>query len=338
MCNSRLLRSFPLTPLLLLVASGCSPAPDHDVNGKSLILAHFMSPLSSVRTDVVVPFAERLAELSEGRLTVTEYMGGALGSSPRGYYSMLLDGVADVVATLPGYTSAVFPMTVVSLYPGVCDSALDCTEALQRARPVLESEYRAKVLAIWSATPPVLITRDRPVRKLEDLQGLKLRVSSRLEIPFVEALGANPVMQPISEVQQNLYNGVIDGVVITAGGILPYQLQEAAAYVTTWLPLSAFPFVLLMNQDTYASLSATERRWVDRAADASLSLSGARGYEATGARGLRVARESGVELIDLSDEEKARFENAVAGTLEAQLSRTLGDLTVAEVIERYRGR
>lgn len=251
---------------------------------------------------------------------------------------MLLDGVADVVATLPGYTSAVFPMTVVSLYPGVCDSALDCTEALLRARPVLEGEYRAKVLAIWSATPPVLLTRDRPVRKLEDMQGLKLRVSSRLEIPFIEALGASPVMQPISEVQQNLHNGVIDGVVITAGGILPYQLQEAAAYVTTWLPLSAFPFVLVMNQDTYASLSAIERSWVDRSSDASLSLSGAHGYEATAARGLRVARESGVELIDLPDREKARFEDAVAGTLEAQLSRRLGDLTVAEVIERYRRR
>lgn len=337
MLNSRPRRGLPLASLLFLVVSGCSPPSEHEPDGRSLVLAHFMSPLSSVRADVVVPFAERLAELSEGRLTVTEYMGGALGSSPRGYYSMLLDGVADVVATLPGYTSAVFPMTVLSVYPGVCDSAIDCTEALLRARPVLESEYRAKVLAIWSATPPVLITRDRPVRRLEDLQGLKLRVSSRLEMPFVEALGASPVMQPISEVQQNLHNGVIDGVVITAGGILPYQLQEAAAYVTTWLPLSAAPFVLLMNQGTYASLSATERSWVDQAADTSLSLSGARGYEVTGARGLSVAREAGVEFIDLPDREKARFEDAVAGTYQAQLSRKLGDLTVAEVIERFRG-
>ena len=170
------------------------------------------------------------------------------------------------------------------------------------------------------------------------MQGLKLRVSSRLEMPFIEALGASPVMQPISEVQQNLHNGVIDGVVITAGGILPYQLQEAAAYVTTWLPLSATPFVLLMNQDTYASLTAAERSWVDQASDASLSLSGAQGYEATSARGLRVAREAGVELIDLSDREKARFEDAVAGTYQAHLSRRLGDLTVAEVIERLRGK
>lgn len=330
------LRSIALTPFVLLAASACSPPADRGPESRSLVLAHFMSPLSSVRTDVVVPFAERLEEVSGGRLTVTEYMGGALGSAPRGYYSLLLDGVADIVATLPGYTSSIFPMTTLSIYPGVCTSAIDCTAALQRARPVLESEYRAKVLAIWSATPPVLITRDRPVRRLEDMRGLKLRVSSRLEMPFVEALGASPVMQPVSEVQQNLHTGVIDGVVITAGGIPAYQLQEAATYLTTWLPLSATPFVLLMNRDTYEALPARERDWVDRAADASLSLAGARGYEATSARGLRMAREADVELIDLSDGEKARFEDAVEGAYRTQLSRRLGDMTVAEVIELFR--
>lgn len=329
------IRSALLTPFVLPAVLGCSPSVDRDRESRSLILAHYMSPLSSVRVDAVVPFAERLAELSAGELTVTEYMGGALGSAPRGYYSMLLDGVADIVLTLPGYTASVFPMTVVSAYPGICDSAIECTAALQQARPVLEQEYQAKVLAMWSATPPVLITRDRPVRRLEDMRGLKLRVSSRLEMPFIEALGASPVMQPISEVQQNLHTGVIDGVVITAGGILPYQLQEAAAYVTTWLPLSAAPFVLLMNRDAYESLSAQERSWVDEAADASLSLSAARGYELTSARGLRMAREAGVEIIDLPELEKTRFQDAVAGAYGAQLSRTVGGMTVAEVIELF---
>lgn len=329
------IRSALLTPLVVLAVLGCSTPVDRDRESRSLILAHYMSPLSSVRVDAVVPFAERLAEISAGELRVTEYMGGALGSAPRGYYSMLLDGVADIVLTLPGYTSSVFPMTVVSGYPGICDSAIECTAALQRARPVLEQEYQARVLAMWSATPPVLITRDRPVRRLDDMRGLKLRVSSRLEMPFIEALGASPVMQPISEVQQNLHTGVIDGVVITAGGILPYQLQEAAAYITTWLPLSAAPFVLLMNLDAYESLSAQERSWVDEAADASLSLSAARGYELTSARGLRMAREAGVEIIDLPDREKMRFEDAVAGAYGAQLDRTVGGMTVAEVIELF---
>ena len=62
---------------------------------------------------------------------------------------MLLDQVADVAFHLPGYTAQLFPMTNVITVPSVCDSAVSCTEALLRARPELEAEYDAKVLAVW---------------------------------------------------------------------------------------------------------------------------------------------------------------------------------------------
>lgn len=326
-----------LPVLLLLVSSACAPSPDGRPAGRSLVLAHFVPPLSTVRSGVVIPFSERLAQVSGGRLTATEYMGGALGSDPRRYYSMLLAGVADIAFVIPGYTAATFPRTTLSAYPGVCGSAIECTAALRRAGPALENEYQTKILAMWSTTPPVLLTRERPVRRLEDLQGLKLRVSSRIEMPFIEALGATPVMQPVSEIQQNLHTGVIDGVVITAGGISAYQLQEPAEYLTTWLPLSATPFSLLMNRGAYESLSAQEQSWLDEAADAWLSESGGQAYELAGARGLRIARDAGVELIDLSDEEKARFLEAVADVYQAQLSRRIGDATVAEIIDLFRG-
>ena len=335
-------RAALLTPLLLLAAlslPACTPPPADPgpAAGRSLVLAHFLPPLSSVRSSVVVPFTERLAERSGGRLTATEYMGGALGSTPRRYYSMVLDGVADIVVTLPGYTAAVFPRTTLSAYPGVCESGTGCTAALRRALPVLEEEYAARILAIWSAPPPVLLTRDRPVRRLEDFEGLKLRVSSRHEVPFVEALGASAVMQPVSDLQQSLHTGVIDGVVTAVASVLPYQLQEAASFLTTWTPLSAVPFVLLMNRDAYASLSDRERSWLDEAADASLSLSGARAYQLASDRALGMIRDAGVELVDLSDREKARLEAAVQGAYRAEFSRRVGGMTVGEIIDLFRG-
>ena len=327
-----------LAPLLLLALSACArPPADAEPRPRSLILAHPLPPLSHLRTSFIVPFMERLEERSGGRLTATEYMGGALGSATRMYYSMVLDGVADIVLAFPGYTAATLPRTALIAYPGVCDSGIECTAALHRALPVLEEEYRARILAIWSGPPPILLTRARPVRRLEDFEGLKLRVASRLEVPFIEALGASAVMQPVSDLQQSLHTGVIDGVVTTPPGVLPYQLQEAAAYLTTWIPLSALPVALLMNRDAYASLSARERSWLDAAADPSLSHSGARTYQEAGEAALRIIRDAGVELIDLSEGEKARIEEAVEGVYEAQLSRRIGDMTVDEVIARFRG-
>ena len=335
---SRPLAGIALAVLLLPGLSACSPPADREPGGRSLIFAHYASALHPMRAAVFGPFADRVAESSGGRLAVKEYLGGALGASLSRYYPLVLDGVVDIGFVLPGYTPSVFPRTALASYPGVCDDAIECTAALQRARPLLEGEYDARILALWSLPPPALLTRDRPVRRPEDLRGLKLRVSSRLEVPFMEALGASAVMLPISEVQQSLHNRVIDGVVTPASIVPQLQLQEAADYMTTWTPLSGLPLALLMNHDTWESLSSQERTWVDRAADASLAARGGEAYERANLEGLRVAREAGVELIELSDEEKARFEVAITDVYRTELSRRVGDLTVAEVLDRFRGR
>lgn len=139
--------------------------------------------------------------------------------------------------------------------------------------------------AIWANDAPVLLTRDRPVRTLKDMRVLKIRVSTRSAIPFIEALGASAVMQPGTVVHQSLSTGVIDGVAISPSGIVAFQLQEPAS-----------------------GLSPEQQGWMDEVADASLSLAGAAAYMRAGAEGLRLAEQAGVEFIDLPESEKRRFE------------------------------
>jgi TRAP-type C4-dicarboxylate transport system substrate-binding protein len=122
------------------------------------------------------------------------FPGGALNAVPPKQYAILLDGVSHIVFALPGYTGDVFPKTQVVGMPDVCASATACTEALLNALAELESEYNAKILAIWANAPPVLLTRDKPVRSMEDLACMTLRVTSKGDIPFVEALGASAVV------------------------------------------------------------------------------------------------------------------------------------------------
>ncbi len=329
-----LLRGLAALAASLPIAPGCGPAPE----AKELSLAHFLTPGHVLDEDVFTPFAERLAKVSDGRMTVKQYPGGALNSSAPAQYSMLLGGVADIALVVPSYTADVFPKTDVIGHPGVCSTALECTEALRRAWPVLKTEYQATVLSIWSNEAPVLLTRDRPVRTLEDLSGLKLRVWSRFHIPFVEALGASAVMQPATVLHQNLSTGVIDGVVISATAIPAYQLHEPVAYLTTWFPLSGLVFSLLMNQEAYDGLSAEGRGWIDEAADSSLAVAGALAFERRAAEGRRMAEDAGVEIIELPDGEKRRFERAIASVYEAELSRRVGDMTVGEVLEFLRKR
>ncbi|MBO6784722.1 MAG: TRAP transporter substrate-binding protein [Alphaproteobacteria bacterium] len=302
-----------------------------------LSLAYFMGPKHPMNKGVMTPFGERLAELSGGKLTVKQFPGGALNKVPPKQYSILLDGVADIIFTLPGYTADVFPKTNVVGLPGVCDTALACTEALQRVRPELEKEYNAKVLAIWTNGPAVLITRDKAVRSLEDMQGLKVRVTSKSDVPFVEALGASAVAQPVTVINQNLANGVIDAIMIDPSAIGSFKLHEPANYVTTWFPGSGSAFVLLMNKDVYDGLSDEEKGWVDQAADETLSLNAGKAYDAAWARGLKIAEEAGNEMIELSDAEKAKFQAKIDEVMAKLKNEKVGDSTIGEMIAKMKG-
>ncbi|MCY3612115.1 MAG: TRAP transporter substrate-binding protein [Gemmatimonadetes bacterium] len=323
-------------PTLALAAAtaltaGCTPASET----RELSLAHFL-PADHVLTEgMFTPLSEKLEGLSGGRLTVRQFPAGALNSSAPAQYSILLGGVADIALVIPAYTADVFPKTDLIAYPGVCKTAMECTEGLRRAWSVLEPEYEAKVLGLWANDAPLLLTRDKPVRTLEDMRGLKIRVSTRSAIPFIEALGASAVMQPGTVVHQSLSTGVIDGVAMSPSGIVAFQLHEPTGYLTTWLPLSGLPFVLLMNQGVYDALSPDEQGWIDEAADAAMSLAGAASYARAGAEGLQMARDAGVEFIDLPESEKRRFEEAIASVREAGLARQVDDMTAGEIIRLF---
>lgn len=323
-----------LTGLLTAAAIAVSATA---INAQNFSLAYFMGPKHPMNAAVFTPFAEKLADVSGGKLTVQQFPGGALNSVPPKQYAILLDGVADIVFTLPGYTGDVFPMTQVVGLPGVCESASACTTALLNARDVLEEEYNAKLLAIWANAPPVLLTKDKPVRSLEDLQGMLVRVTNKSDVPIVEALGASAVAQPVNVINQNLTNGVIDAIAIGPSAIGSFALQEPANYLTTWFPGSGSAFVLLMNSDVYNGLSDQEKAWVDEAADQSLSEAGGAFYDRAADRGLKIAADAGVEIIELSAEEQARWEAAIAGPLADVLASNAGPRTVAEVLSIMKG-
>jgi len=296
-----------------------------------------MGPKHPMNKAVFTPFAEKLAEVSGGAMTVKQFPGGALNSVPPKQYSILLDGVADIVFTLPGYTGDVFPMTNVVNLPGLCDDSISCTAALQNAKDLIETEYNAKVLSIWANSPPVLLTKDKPIATLEDLQGLKVRITSKGQVPFVKALGASPVGQPVTVINQNLANGVIDAISIDPSGIGSFKLHEVAKYLTTWFPGSGSAFVLLLNKEVYDAMSDEEKGWIDAAADASLADSGAAGFKASTERGLKLARDAGLEFIEISDDERARWQAIIDSTMDEVLAQPVGTMTMGDVLNKMKG-
>ena len=319
---------------IALAAGLAAPAQANELS-----LSYFMGPKHPMNRAVFTPFAKKLAEVSGGKLTVKQYPGGALNSAPPKQYSILLKGVADIAFALPGYTGNLFPVTNTVTIPGVCTDALDCTKAMWRAMPLIEKEFKAKLLAVWANSVPVLLTKKKAVRTLADLKGMKVRVTSKQDVPFMEALGASAVSQPVTVINRNLANGTIDAIAIDPSAIRSFKLWEPAKYATVGFPGSGSAFVLMMNQGVYDKMSAQEKAWVNEASGQWLSLSGGGTYKKVGAGGLAFAKKNGVEVITLSDAEKAKARKAIEGAMaNFRKTKLRGGKTGGEVYDLMSGR
>ncbi len=302
-------------------------------------LGYFMGPKHPLNKGVFTPFAEKLSEVSDGQLSVRQFPGGALSSAPPKQYSALLSGIMDISFALPGYTADLFPISTSVSAPHLCSSAKECTEALLRVQDKIEAEFDAKLLGVWANEPPILVTRDKPVDGVDDLAGLKIRVTTKADAPYIEALGATPVSQPASVLNQNLANGVIDAIVIDPSAIRSFSLHEPGNYVTVGLPLSGAAFVLLMNKGVYDNLTTEEKAWVDQASGEGLSKMGGETYAKAGASGLKFAADNGVEIIRLDEEAKQEFADAIAAPFEAWQEREIsGGMTGREVYNLMQGK
>ena len=73
----------------------------------------------------------------------------------------------------------------------------------------LQSRFGGKLLSVWPAGPQVLFCK-KPIAKLADVKGLKVRVFDQNSAKFFEKLGATPIPLSFGEVHQSLSLGVVD--------------------------------------------------------------------------------------------------------------------------------
>src|SRR5690606_6743955 len=134
--------------------------------------------------------------------------------------------------------------TQTGFYGGVraMQDQIDVYRCLETEFPVLAQELHGlKVLAVQSGNFPGVITRDRPIRTLEDFRGMRIRAPTEI-IPVLREIGADPVNLPMGEVYSALAKNIIDGVVAPADTIRSLHFFEVARYYSeVRFPRGAYP-------------------------------------------------------------------------------------------------
>ena len=271
----------------------------------TLKLHQFLPAQANVPKLVLDVWADKVEAASGGRIKVDRFPSMQLGGKPPELMDQAIDGVADVVWTVVGYTPGRFPTTEVFELPFMVDDAraASCAYWKMFDEHMKDGEFKdVKILGTWVHGPGMFHTAD-PVETPADLKGMKIRGGSRLVNKLLELTGATPVGMPVPAVPEGLSKGVIDGTTIpwevTGALKVPELIENHTEFEGT--ALYTLTFVLAMNKAKYDSLPEDLKAVVD--ANSGLDFSVFAGGTQADADGpaREFAVENGNNIITVSD-------------------------------------
>ena len=233
----------------------------------TLRLHQFLPAQANVPKLILDVWADKVEADSDGRIKVERYPSMQLGGKPPELMDQAMDGVADVVWTVVGYTPGRFPSTEVFELPFMMTNARAASRAYWEMfeKHMKDTEFKdVHILGTWVHGPGLIHSKD-PVVEPGDLQGMKIRGGSRSINGLLTELGATPVGMPVPAVPEGLSKGVIDGTTIPWEVTTALKVPELVTNHTefTGNALYVLTFVLAMNREKYESLPDDLKKVID---------------------------------------------------------------------------
>jgi TRAP-type mannitol/chloroaromatic compound transport system substrate-binding protein len=263
-------------------------------------------------------FAERIEQLSGGRVKMQVFAGGALGNALR-VSETVRNGVAQLGHNWMGYDWGRDPTTVLfGGYAGSPDGERMLHWLYTAGGAELQREYREEVFGVVSLPVflrpcEVFLHSRKPVRTLADLQGLKIRTAGAW-LDMAKELGAAPLTSAAGEVYPMLERGVIDAVEWgSPAENVPLGFHKIAKYIVIpGVHQPCAPFEMVFNKSFWEKLPATDKQLFELTARL-VTFEGWMRLGQDDAKALEAYRAAGNEVITL-DPSVARRVREIANT------------------------
>ncbi|RVL19555.1 DctP family TRAP transporter solute-binding subunit, partial [Sinorhizobium meliloti] len=181
-------------------------------------------------------------------------------------------------------------------------------------------------VAYWELGFRNLTNNRHPVTKLEDIKGLKIRtIQSPIPVELFNALGANAVPLPYTELYTALETGTVDGQENPSANIINAKFYEVQKYMT--LTRHQYnPQIVLVSKKFWDGLNDEEKTILQQAAVEARDFQRKVSREQDAAA-LEEIRKTGMEVSELSPEETQKLRDAVKPMIE-KFSADIGQETV----------
>lgn len=307
-----------LAGLFHLVMAAPASAQDEVI---TLRVHHFLGPKSATHAQMIVPWARRIEKRMGGQVRFEIYPSMTLGGKPPQLINQAQEGIVDIVWTLAGYTAGRFPRTEVFELPTVHEGNPVATNL------AIRELYESQLAREYKGLHPLLIhvhqgqafhMREKEVKRIEDLKGLKLRTPNRTGGWMIEALGAAPVGMPVPKVPLALSRGVVDGALLPFEVTLPLRVHELVKDHMEFpggVRFGTAVFLFVMNKARYDALPTELRAAIDAESGEQFAREMGKLWLDEEDKGRKAALERGNSISVLTESETARFREAMKPVL-----------------------
>ena len=254
-------------------------------------------------------FADDLAKRTGNKLKARGFASASLGSDTQ-MQNALIGGAQEMMvgstATLVGIVKdfGVYDLPFLFNNEKEADAVLDGPFGQKLADKLQEKGLVG--LVYWENGFRNLTNTKRPVAKMEDMQGIKLRVMQNpVYIDMFNSFGANAVPLPFSELFTALETKTVDGQENPVNTIQSSKFYEVQKYLSITKHVYS-PWIVLASKKWWDGLSADEKKAIQEAAVASRDFERKDSREAS-VKAIDFLKEKGMQVSVVSDTELARM-------------------------------
>jgi len=288
-----------------VAAAALMAATAQIASAEVLTMSSWVPPTHFVHTDFLVPFTEKVAEVTEGRVTVM-ILPAPLASPPQ-HWELARTGVADI--TWGNFTYE--PERFVSMWFAEFPNAGSDAEAQSRALWQTYEKFLAdnaayegvKMLAVGMFGGGQLHHGSQTVTAPADVANQKFRMGGPIQEKLLTALGAVPVAAPATKAYEMLESGVIDGSLHTMESVVNLRLEDVLTHHTIF-PNGLYDatFFVAMNGAKWDSLSDADKAAIQGIFGEELSAAWGRNFDVQNPAATEKLTAAGHETVEASPE------------------------------------
>ncbi len=278
-------------------------------------------------------FKETVEAKSGGKIKVNLFLNGTLGSD-QAVVSAIKGGTVEMAVLNSGILAseakelAIFDFPFLFANEKESDAIVD--GPVGRKMHALLEQKGIVGLSYWELGYRQITNGKRPLNKVEDIDGLKLRViPNPINVAWVKALGANPTPLPFPEVYSALEQKAIDGQenpisVIAANKF--WEVQKNIALTNHQYN----PQSVIFSKKVWDTLTATEKKIIDDASDEAAATQRKEARAAVAAN-LELLKKNGMTVTQFNAAEVAKLRDRMKPVI-AQFSASVGEATVNDMM------